>query len=147
MNGYCRRDHSLLFDKYGWVKTGDVAFYDERHCFHVLNRLNDVFRCRNWDIIPVIIENVIKEHPAVKDAVVIGIYEASCSQLPMAVVTLNKGMKNRITEQDILNWANDILCSKEKLRAGLKIVKCIPTSVTGEPQRRQIREMIEKEIL
>ncbi|XP_064212127.1 uncharacterized protein LOC103315112 isoform X2 [Tribolium castaneum] len=144
MNGYLKQDHSDLFDKDGWVKTGDVALYDDKHRFFVLNRLKDVFKCYSWHIAPVIIENVIKEHPAVKDAVVIGIFEdiKAWNQIPMAVVTLNRGMRNRVTGKDIQMWANSKLSKKQQLKAGVKIVKQIPITIAGEPKRQQVKDMV-----
>lgn len=148
MNGYYKANSAEVFDEDGWIKTGDIAFYDKNHCFYVTDRIKEMFKYKSWRIVPSLLEAVIKEHPAVKNAIVIGIPhpDVNIGELPMAIVTVNTDLKQRVTEQDIKTFANSQLSKKHQLKGGLRIVEEILMTPTGKPKRREMRERILREI-
>lgn len=72
MNGYYRRDSSECFDRSGWLKTGDLAYYDEYNCIYVVDRVKELIKYRGWHVAPIVLENALMGHPAVMRAVVVG---------------------------------------------------------------------------
>lgn len=148
MNGYYEVDSSDALDEDGFIKTGDIAFYDKNQCFYVTDRIKEMFKYKSWRIIPSLLESVIREHPAVKNAIVIGIPhpDINIGELPMAIVTVNTDLNEWVTEHDIKTFANSQLSKKHQLKGGLRIVKEILMTPTGKPKRREMREKILREI-
>ncbi|KAK9754328.1 AMP-binding enzyme [Popillia japonica] len=73
MTGYYNQDSSIHFDEDGFFKTGDMGYYDEDHCFFIVDRVKETFKYYNYWVSPTQLESILLEHPAVKEACVIGI--------------------------------------------------------------------------
>lgn len=58
MNGYYNRDSSETFDSDGWLKTGDIVFFDEDYCFYVVDRIKEMLKYKSWHVPPAVIEKV-----------------------------------------------------------------------------------------
>ncbi|XP_063911781.1 luciferin 4-monooxygenase-like isoform X1 [Zophobas morio] len=138
------KEESSNSDAKGWCKSGQIAMYDERRCIFVLGPYEDVFQYKCWHIVPSIVEAVLRSHVAVKDAVVIGKPHRNVlmGEKPMGIVSLNKGMKGRVTEQDLEEYANSILSNKQQLRAGVMIVSEIPYTLDGKPRRQEVKSLL-----
>lgn len=46
MNGYYKMDSSDAWDADGWLKTGDIVYYDEDFCFYVVDRIKEMLKFR-----------------------------------------------------------------------------------------------------
>ncbi|KRT82221.1 AMP-binding protein [Oryctes borbonicus] len=140
-NGYYNQDSSSMLDKSGYLKTGDIGYYDEDNFIHVCDRIKDMFKYRSWHIVPLSLENVIYEHPAVKETIVIGIPREVDGHIPMALVVLKDDSRN-VSAKDILDFANSKLLEREQLRGGLEIVKDLPKGTTGKISRKHITDLV-----
>lgn len=58
MNGYYNRDSSESFDSDGWLRTGDIVYFDEDLCFYVVDRIKQMLKYKSWHVSPVMVENV-----------------------------------------------------------------------------------------
>lgn len=58
MNGYYKRDCSETFDEEGWLKTGDIVYYDDDLMFYVVDRVKEVMKYRSWHVAPSLMERV-----------------------------------------------------------------------------------------
>ncbi|KAJ8967845.1 hypothetical protein NQ314_002607, partial [Rhamnusium bicolor] len=120
MNGYYKLDSSSAFDAEGYLKTGDIVCYDEEECFYVFDRLKEILRFKGWRILPAVVEGVLMTHPAVKEAVVIGIPHELDGEHPMGIVVLHDGYDD-VTPKDIEQYVEEKVSDMQRLRAGLKI--------------------------
>lgn len=59
MNGYYGKDASESFDSEGWLKTGDIVFFDEHYCFYVVDRVKEMLKYKSWHVAPAMLEKVI----------------------------------------------------------------------------------------
>lgn len=141
MNGYYNKDSSESFDADGWLKTGDVAYYDEDHCIYIVDRIKEMLKYQSWHVPPALIEAVLLSHPAVHFAVVIGIPHPEDGDHPMGVVILNEESKD-ISEDDLVEYVNSKVDDRQKLRAGVKFVKEFPHTPTGKVKRKQLKDLI-----
>ncbi|RZB38699.1 4-coumarate--CoA ligase 1-like, partial [Asbolus verrucosus] len=141
MNGYYNQDSSECFDSDGWLKTGDVVYYDEDLCFYVVDRIKEMLKYKSWHIPPAMLENVLNNHPAIKRAVVIGIPHEEDGDHPMAVVILHNPKEN-ITGEEIENYVAERVQERQKLRAGVKFVNSFPVTPSGKVKRQIIKTMI-----
>lgn len=72
----------------GWLRTGDLGYYDDDGELFVMGRISEFILFRSINISPAEIESVLQTHPAVFQAAVIGIPHEIDEQHPMAVVSL-----------------------------------------------------------
>lgn len=75
----------------GALRTGDVGYLDEDGYLFLVDRIKDVIIAGGYNIYPRVLEEALYQHPAVKDAVVIGIPDQYRGQAPKAFVTLQEG--------------------------------------------------------
>ncbi|XP_044268934.1 4-coumarate--CoA ligase 1-like [Tribolium madens] len=141
MNGYYNLDSSESFDADGWLKTGDVVYYDEDYCFYVVDRIKEMLKYKSWHIAPAMLENILNNHPSIKLSVVIGIPDEDDGDHPMAIVILNNP-EDEITGEEIEAYVAERVQDRQKLRAGVKFVTSFPITPSGKIKRREIKQMI-----
>lgn len=141
MNGYYNRDSSEEFDNDGWLKTGDMVYYDNDYCFYVVDRIKEMLKYKSWHIAPAMLENIINSHPAVKFSVVIGIPHEEDGDHPMAVVILNNSQLNNNAEA-IEAFVAEKVQDRQRLRAGVKFVEEFPLTPSGKIKRQELKRMI-----
>lgn len=100
-----------------------------------------MFKFQSWHIVPASVEKVICQHPAVKEALVLGIPHTEDGDHPIALVRLKEGHLD-IKEEDIQTFVNARVLDREKLRAGVKIVHDFPRTITGKIVRRLVRKAV-----
>jgi long-chain acyl-CoA synthetase len=90
MKGYWRRPDATAdaIDSDGWFKTGDVARVDDDGYFFIVDRKKELVIRGGFNIYPREIEEVLYEHPAVREAAVIGLPHAELGEEVGAAVAL-----------------------------------------------------------
>ncbi|XP_044744932.1 malformin synthetase mlfA-like [Coccinella septempunctata] len=146
MNGYYKKDSSDNFDSAGWLKTGDLGYYNEDKCFFIVGRCKELIKYQQFHIRPQKLENILESHPAVEKAVVIGITHPIDGEHPKGIVVLRKG-KEDISAKDIKSFVDDQVEERLKLRGGVQIVEDIPMTSTGKPKRNELKKFLESEHL
>ncbi|KAL3275084.1 hypothetical protein HHI36_019856 [Cryptolaemus montrouzieri] len=143
MNGYFNRDSSGEYDSEGWLKTGDMSYYDEDKCFYIVGRYKEMLKYRGFHIQPQMVERILETHPAVKEGVVVGIQHEIDGDHLMGIVTLHPDHSN-VSAKDLEIFVEARVQERQRLRAGVKIVTEIPSTSTGKPKRKVLKEMVEK---
>ena len=85
MKGYWQREEATAeaIDADGWFKTGDMATVDEDGYFFIVDRKKDLVIRGGYNVYPREIEEVLYEHPHVREAAVIGVpHESSARRSP-----------------------------------------------------------------
>lgn len=113
MNGYYNMDSKEYFDKDGFFKSGDIAYFDEDNCFYIVGRIKEVFKYKGWHIIPAVIENILDSHPDVKESAVVGIPAENHGECPVGIVVLKDGSQS--SAEDIKKFVDDQLSDNQKL--------------------------------
>ncbi|KAK4872948.1 hypothetical protein RN001_014977 [Aquatica leii] len=144
LSGYWKGDLLSLWDDFGWMKTGDLGFYDEDRCLYIVGRLKDMFKYQDYHIIPLVIENVIRTHPAVLNAAVIGKPHLIDGHHPLGVAVLKPN--HQVTEEELLEYVNEKVHFSHKLRAGIRIVDKLPLSSNGKIRKLALQEMLLNEV-
>ncbi|RWS10995.1 acyl-CoA synthetase-like protein, partial [Leptotrombidium deliense] len=81
--GYYKKEElsKELIDSDGFIKTGDIGYFDENETFYVVDRIKD-FICQNGiRFSPVDLEEILIKHDAVKEVAVVGIPDADAGEL------------------------------------------------------------------
>lgn len=141
MNGYYKMDSSSAYDSEGFIKSGDIAYYDEEDCLFVVDRIKEMFKYKGWHILPAVLEGILLTHPAVKEAAVIGIPHELDGDHPMGIVALKKGYKD-VTAEDIELYVRQRVSDNQRLRAGVKIVEKIARTATSKIRRNEMKRMV-----
>ncbi|KAK9877882.1 hypothetical protein WA026_020108 [Henosepilachna vigintioctopunctata] len=143
MNGYYKMDSSSVFDSDGWLKTGDLAYFDENRCIFIVDRIKDLLLYKIHNIKPSIIEHILSEHPAVHESLVIGYPHPQDNEHPMGIVVLKDEYKNKISAKELITYVNEKVPSdRYKIRAGIKFVDQLLKTVTGKPKKWEMRRLI-----
>lgn len=94
MAGYWNRpDETALVLKDGWLHTGDVGYRDEDGFLFLVDRVKDMIISSGFKVYPRVVEEALYRHPAVAEAVVIGVPDTYKGQVPKAFVKLREGMQ------------------------------------------------------
>lgn len=75
-----------------------------------------------WRVTPISVATVLREHPAVKDIVTIGVPDETDDKKPFALVVVDDDAD--VSENQLLQYINQRMASRVKLTSGLKIVRC-----------------------
>ncbi|ODM92165.1 4-coumarate--CoA ligase-like 9 [Orchesella cincta] len=59
----------------GWMRTGDLGYYDSQGFVYVVDRIKETFKYFNCHISPAELEEVTLTHPSVEEAVVVGVHD------------------------------------------------------------------------
>ena len=74
-----------------FIRTGDVGRFDEDGFLTLLDRKKDMIISGGFNIYPSDLEAVLREHPAVADAAVVGVPSEQWGETPVAFVVRREG--------------------------------------------------------
>lgn len=121
----------------GWFNTGDIATFDSKGLLRILDRAGDMIIVGGFNVYPQEVEMVIKGHPDVQDAGVIGIRHGLSGEYVKAFVIPREG-SGLDEPRDIINFCKGRL-SHYKIPRKVDFVKELPYSGMGKLLRRELR--------
>ena len=127
---------SDAFIKNGWLKTGDIGYFDEDGFLFLVDRSKDMIISGGENIYPTEIESVIYSHPAVFECAVFGIPDDEWGELPAAHVILVAD--KFVTEQGLIDYCLTKLARYKRPRL-IKFVDFIPKTAIGKFQKNLIK--------
>jgi acyl-CoA synthetase (AMP-forming)/AMP-acid ligase II len=123
--------------KSGWLRTGDVAHYDEDGFFYITDRLKELIKVRGYQVAPAELESLLLTHDHVDDAAVIQVPCEKSGELPRAYVVMKPGTET--TEMDLYEWVKMRTAAFKRLDGGVYFTDVIPKSASGKILRRVLR--------
>ena len=138
MQGYWNRpdaDKDSFTDD-GWLRTGDVAVVEEGGYIRIVDRLKDMIAVGGFKVYPSVIEAHLYEHPAVKEAIVLGVPDAYRGEAPKAFVTLEDGFD--VSGEALAAWLNPQLGKHERVKA-VDVRLNLPKTMIGKLDRKALR--------
>ncbi|XP_066154288.1 luciferin 4-monooxygenase-like isoform X2 [Euwallacea fornicatus] len=142
---FYNKDASVSFDEEGFFKSGDLVYFDEDFCFYILDRIKNVLRWNDHTIFLYHVERVLLSHPAVNNAIVIGIPNKREGERMMGVVQLKEDA-DVVTEEELVNYVNQRVEDHKRLREGVTFVNNFPTTITGKLNRPKLKQTILKNL-
>ena len=119
-----------------FIRTGDVGRFDADGFLILVDRKKDVIISGGFNIYPSDLEAVLREHPAVQEAAVVGVPCEQWGETPVAFVVL-RGTSN-IEAEALRAWANQRVGKTQRL-ANLRITRELPRSEIGKVLKRELR--------
>lgn len=123
----------------GWLYTGDVGKMDEDGWFYVVDRKKDLIVASGYKVWPREVEDVIYQHPAVKETAVVGVPDPYRGETVKAFVALKEGMERTVTPEEIIEFCKGRMAAYKYPRE-VEFVKEIPKTLTGKFLRRNLKE-------
>ena len=136
MAGYWNRpdaDGETFVD--GWLRTGDVGVIDDDGFVTIVDRLKDMIAVGGFKVFPSQIEAILYRHPAVKEALVIGLPDAYRGEAPRAYVTLaaDAGADGAA----LRDWLNPRLGKHERVDR-VVVREALPKTMIGKLSRKDL---------
>ncbi|NIJ08414.1 long-chain acyl-CoA synthetase [Sphingomonas vulcanisoli] len=119
----------------GALRTGDVGYLDEDGCLFLVDRIKDLILCGGYNVYPRVIEDALYEHPAVAEAVVIGVADAYRGQAPKAFVALKPGIE--ATSQALCDFLAERL-NKIEMPREIEFRASLPKTLIGKLSKKEL---------
>jgi len=120
-----------------FIRTGDVGRFDAEGFLTLFDRRKDMIISGGFNIYPSDLEGVLRQHPDVADAAVIGVPSAEWGETPVACVVLRAGAT--ADAETIRQWVNNQVGKTQRL-AALKLMAELPRSAIGKILKRELRD-------
>jgi long-chain acyl-CoA synthetase len=136
MQGYWRRPEATaetIID--GWLHTGDMGRVDEDGYFYVVDRKKDLIIRGGYNVYPREIEEVLYEHPDVREAAVVGIPHDEYGEEVGAAVALKDGAS--ATPDELRDYVKEQVAAYKYPRV-VWLVDDLPKGPTGKILKREI---------
>ncbi|GAA1845660.1 hypothetical protein GCM10009836_26530 [Pseudonocardia ailaonensis] len=119
------------------LHTGDVGYRDAEGWFYIVDRKKDQINAGGYKVWPREVEDVLYEHPAVREAAVVGVPDSYRGETVKAFVSLRAGAA--VTGTEIVAFAKERMAAYKYPRQ-VEILDEIPKTVSGKVLRRELRE-------
>lgn len=138
MQGYLKRpdlNEQVFAD--GWLRTGDLGHLDDAGRLFIRGRLKDLIRSGGKSVQPQEVEAVLRRHPAVADAAVLGLADEEWGETVAAAVILHAAA----SVDELLAFCRTQLSTHKRPRI-VRILDEFPRSHYGKIQQSRLRQLL-----
>jgi long-chain acyl-CoA synthetase len=121
----------------GALKSGDVGFMNPEGWVFIVDRKKDMINASGYKVWPREVEDVLAEHPAVKESAVVGVPDEKRGETVKAFVSLKAGAD--ATPEELIAHCKERMAAYKYPRQ-VEIIDELPKTVTGKILRRELRE-------
>jgi long-chain acyl-CoA synthetase len=139
MTGYYKRPDltsQAIID--GWLHTGDVGFADDDGFLHLVDRKKDMIISGGVNVFPKDIEEIVVQHPAVREVAVYGVPSEKWGECPVAAVILR--VPGSVDAAQLKSWINARVAATYQKVHEVVIADDFPRSTAGKTLKRVLRE-------
>lgn len=138
MKGYWNRPEETAQSlRDGWFYTGDMATMDEDGFFTIVDRKKDMIIAGGFNIYPREVEEILYQHPAVKEVVVAGIPDPYRGETVKAFIVLRADVS--VTDKELDAWCRERLAAF-KVPRSYEFRDSLPKTLVGKVLRRKLLE-------
>lgn len=138
MAGYWQRpdETAQVMTADGFFRTGDIAVMESDGMFRIVDRLKDMIIVSGFNVYPNEVEEVLSQHPKVKEVAVIGVPYKNSGETPLAYIVCRD---SSLTEDDLRNFAHKKL-THYKVPRFYEFRDDLPKTNVGKILRRTLKE-------
>ncbi|MCP3888367.1 MAG: AMP-binding protein [Desulfobulbaceae bacterium] len=139
MPGYYKRPdltEKAIVD--GWLHTGDAGYVDEDGYLFLVDRMKDMIISGGVNVYPKDIEEIVIQHPDVREVAVIGVPDKKWGEVPIAAVVLLPEAK--VTPEQLIEWTNSKVDAKFQRIRDAVFMDSFPCNVAGKMLKREMRD-------
>jgi long-chain acyl-CoA synthetase len=138
MKGYWKKpEETGLVLRNGWLHTGDIARKDSEGYYYIVDRKKDLIIAGGYNIYPREVEEVLFEHPQIKEAIVIGVPDEYRGETVKAFVVPQDG--KTLSADEVIAFCRERLAAYKVPRI-VEFRESLPKSGVGKYLRRALRE-------
>jgi len=123
--------------KGGWLHTGDMGRYDEKGFIYIVDRKKDMIVSGGENIFPREVEEILYQHPAVKEGAIVGIPDPYWIERVHAVVVLKEGAS--LSSDELIDFCKQRI-ARYKAPKSVEFVESLPKTPSGKILKRELRE-------
>ena len=145
--GYYKRPEATAaaIDDDGWFHTGDLGIIDADDYVRLVGRVKDCYRCGAEQVVPKEVEDVLIEHPSVKQALVVPVPDERMGEVGVAWVVAQDHVT--IDDRELIEYCRSRLARFKVPKYVLPINAAdIPTTAVGRPRKFVLVEMANRAI-
>lgn len=139
MSGYYKRPDltaQAIID--GWLHSGDMGYVDEDGFLYLVDRKKDMIISGGINVFPRDIEEIIVQHPAVREAAVFGVPSEKWGETPLAAVILKA--PGLVAAEELKEWINGRVEAGYQKVSKVVIMDDFPRSAAGKTLKRVMRD-------
>ncbi len=121
----------------GALKSGDVGFMNPDGWVFIVDRKKDMINASGYKVWPREVEDVLAEHPAVRESAVVGVPDEKRGETVKAFVSLRPGAQ--VSPDELVAHCKERMAAYKYPRQ-VVLVEELPKTVTGKILRRELRE-------
>jgi long-chain acyl-CoA synthetase len=121
----------------GWLYTGDIGYRDEEGYFYITDRKKDLIIVSGFNVFPREIDELIYQHPKVKEGITIGVPDARKGERIRVYIVLKEG--EYATPEEFIAYFKERL-TPYKVPSEVEFRTELPKSMIGKILRRALRE-------
>ena len=126
-----------------FIRTGDIGRFDEQGFLVLMDRRKDMIISGGFNIYPSDLEAVLRAHPEIAEAAVVGVPSERWGETPVAFVVRKSGCHSG--PEVLRAWANERLGKTQRLSA-LECVASLPRSAIGKVLKRELRDSYKERV-
>lgn len=123
----------------GWFRTGDIVTIDDAGFIRIVDRIKELIITGGFNVAPTEVENVLRQHPQVVDAAVVGLPSEHSGEEVVAAIVVDGAAD--LDVEAIREFARTIL-TPYKVPRRIFVVDDLPKSLIGKVLRRQVKEKL-----
>jgi acyl-CoA synthetase (AMP-forming)/AMP-acid ligase II len=123
----------------GWLHTGDIGHMDDAGNVAITDRLKDMYVSGGFNVYPAEVEAVLRLHPDVAQAAVVGEPDRRMGEVGLALVVPSESGRAEAVEGELAGWARQRLANY-KVPRRVVAVETLPLNASGKVLKRELRE-------
>jgi acyl-CoA synthetase (AMP-forming)/AMP-acid ligase II len=133
MRGYRGRPDATAatIDADGWLHTGDLAEISSDGVLRITDRLKELIKVKGFQVAPAELEGLLRTHPAIADAAVVGLNDEEAGEVPKAFVVTRAA----VDTDDLISWVAKRVAPHKRVRV-VQVIDEIPKLPSGKILRR-----------
>jgi acyl-CoA synthetase (AMP-forming)/AMP-acid ligase II len=139
MDGYLRlpeETHQALRED-GWLRTGDVGRLDEQGYLYLVDRKKFMIITGGYNVYPTVVENVLAEHPVVREVAVVGVPDERWGEAVCAVIVPD----GPVDEEELRLFCGERLATFEVPKR-VVLMEQLPRGATGKVLKRAVQDLV-----
>ncbi|SRR5579875_503337 len=138
--GYYRAgdENARVFTRSGYYRTGDVGFIDQQGFVHLTGRRKNIIQRGGEAIVPEEIEEMLADHPALRQVAVVGVPDERLGERACAcVVPMGSA---RVTLEEVVGYLGRRGAGRLRWPERLVVMSALPETAAGKVDRVALRE-------